>query len=577
MLKKNLSVAEIFFSNTELHKLVENAKLTKTISMQKLEKAMENFDQESIDLVVAEIESMGIAINLHETENFFWDPVRSYLQNIGNTKLLTKEDEIRIAQEIRDNNNRAILILLQLKYTQERMKNDLTQIKAGNLEHKQFFEIEKETIVDSESSDLEACTQEETSIEEQVRFAEEMLETQNFKGYVDQINFNLQYFDGIISTLEEVYTPIKKLENSIIEFATKMNFAPEIVQKYLAKENPKELLENNQSTEGLVKNYPGYFIKYEHLNNHLIEEFGFSIYRLKQILCRLRINAEVAKYTKAKMIRGNLRLVVSIAKRYTDKGLHLLDLIHAGNAGLSKAVEKFNHKKGYKFSTYATWWIKQAITRAIADKGRLIRLPVHVLETKNRITRIVTQYSQKHGIEPTEQEIAQLSGLTLEKVRKMSAVGKDHTINLETTPIGNDGSKNESSLIELMADPKAECPLEMAERNNMRDIVNSALIYLSPREEQILRLRHGICKTQQDYTLDSVGMLIGVTRERVRQVETRGMSKIMHSAESNILMEFLDNQPVQINVNNKVTTQKAKAKAKPRRNTSKTQYKWRIL
>ena len=576
MLKKSLCVTEIFFSNSDLYKLIENAKLTKTISMQKLEKSMEHFDQESLDLVIGEIESMGIVINVHETENFFWDPVRSYLQNIGNTKLLTKDDEISIAKEIRENNDRAILILLQLKYTQDCLHQDINNIKEGKLEHKHFFEIEKEPIL-IESEIIEAPTEViETSMEEQIRFVEEMLENNDYQSYIPKINFNLQYFDTIISRLETTYAAIKNLEDNIVKFAEKMDFDHEQVAKYLLKQNVEELMLNNPKTSPLVKNYPGYFIKYNELNNELLQNFFCSIYRLKQTLCRLKLNAEIAKNTKSKMIKGNLRLVVSIAKRYVDKGLHLLDLIHAGNSGLSKAVEKFNHKKGYKFSTYSTWWIKQAITRAIADKGRLIRLPVHVLETKNRIVRIITQYFQKHGVEPSEKEIAELSGMSLEKVRKMSAIGKEHTINLETTPIGNDTGKNESSLIELMADPKAECPLEIAEKNNMRDIVNSALIYLSPREEQILRLRHGICSTQQDYTLDSVGMLIGVTRERVRQVETRGMNKIMHLPESNILMEFLDNQPVQINLNNQPNIQKTKSKQKTRRNSTKIQYKWRI-
>ena len=264
------------------------------------------------------------------------------------------------------------------------------------------------------------------------------------------------------------------------------------------------------------------------------QEIGIPIDDFRLIVQRVQKGEREARIAKKEMVEANLRLVISIAKKYTNRGLQFLDLIQEGNIGLMKAVDKFEYRRGYKFSTYATWWIRQAITRSIADQARTIRIPVHMIETINKIVRTQRQMLHEIGREPTPEELAEKLGLPLEKIRKVLKIAKE-PISLET-PIGDDEDSNLGDFIE---DKMALLPVDSAIQSNLRETTTRVLASLTPREERVLRMRFGI-GMNTDHTLEEVGQQFSVTRERIRQIEAKALRKLKHPSRSRKLRSFLD-------------------------------------
>ena len=367
----------------------------------------------------------------------------------------------------------------------------------------------------------------------------------NYKKIVEDILENIKTLQLSPSVLEELvqkhYVENRKiisLEGNLLRLALNQKISrEEFIKFYVGNEinpNLKNFLDTNDIWKQFFQKNK---IEFKNIRDRLIEtshKLGISVTDYKSMVSRIQKGEKESRIAKKEMVEANLRLVISIAKKYTNRGLQFLDLIQEGNIGLMKAVDKFEYRRGYKFSTYATWWIRQAITRSIADQARTIRIPVHMIETINKIVRTQRLILSEYGREATPEELAKKLRMPLEKVRKVLKISKE-PVSLEK-PVGDE---EDSSLGDFIEDTKALDPMDQAIKSNLSEATTKILSSLTPREERVLRMRFGV-GMNTDHTLEEVGLQFSVTRERIRQIEAKALRKLKHPSRSKQLKSFLE-------------------------------------
>ena len=488
------------------------------------------------------------------------DPVRLYLKEIGTVPLLSRTGEIEIAKRIEHGRSRVILSLCKFPPTFAK----LDQWKNGLLDQslslrsifdlegdKDFSEKEEDPLLEVapdsvEDEPAEDITQLEVFVEKLDAFrkaAKESEDPEELCGKFIQLHLQANCLRELIQGASEVQQELLKLDSQIFKLAQLCSIKRrDFFERYDAN-NPLEWFQTiSQDAQGgwkvFVNKHGGVIGKLVQRMEDVAKEVHLSTQQLRSLLKDIQIGEEEAEQAKKEMIESNLRLVISIAKKYTNRGLQFLDLIQEGNIGLMKAVDKFEYRRGYKFSTYATWWIRQAITRSIADQGRTIRIPVHMIETINKLVRFSRQWVHETGQEPTPEELAVKMGMPTEKVKKILKIAKE-PISL-ATPVGDE---DDSHIVDFLKDENAVSPINAAILGDLKSVVTEVLSSLAAREERVLRLRFGI-GTKSEHTLEEVGKSFLVTRERIRQIESKALRKLKHPSRSKKLRSFLDSDAV---------------------------------
>jgi RNA polymerase primary sigma factor len=506
------------------------------------------------------------------------DPVRMYMREMGSVELLTRADELKIAKRIEEGQQQLVKSISRSCFVVEDFLNSFDNIsnEEGGI---RLVDLISGFVDLSDADDLVAALPLNDNIEEVAAVEDELkgINHEEVQEKVEELRKQLNVASSAIKKygytsdkteeafevladlfMEFKWTPqyLKKLTNIIPNGVTAVREQEKLILDIFVKDaamSRKDFIatftENESSSEWLDSHLNGGHSYSEALKPRekdlrraqkvlaeIEAEYGLTINGLKDINRRMSISEAKARRAKKEMIEANLRLVISIAKKYTNRGLQFLDLIQEGNIGLMKAVDKFEYRRGYKFSTYATWWIRQAITRSIADQARTIRIPVHMIETINKLNRISRQILQEMGREATPEELAERMEMPEDKVRKVLKIAKE-PISMET-PIGDD---EDSHLGDFIEDAKVLSPVEAATIAGLRESTQNVLAGLTAREAKVLRMRFGI-NMNTDHTLEEVGKQFDVTRERIRQIEAKALRKLRHPSRSEQLRCFLDGE-----------------------------------
>ncbi len=524
------------------------------------------------------------------------DPIRMYLREMGGVELLSREGEIAIAKRIEAGKDVMLIALSQSPITAQQLFEWDEKLQKDEILVREIIDIDTNYMEDentgpsAKQKNAGEDEKEETSNDEsdddfnptlaamESEIKPKVLQTVHIltKEYRKLIKYQKEKLDCVLNS--QTFSPSKekgytKIVNDILDNIKSLQLSPSVLEELVQKhyvENKKIIsLEGNLLRLAMDQKIPrNEFIKFyigneinpnlkkfldtntlwkqffsknkeefKNIRERLIEishKLGMSVTDFKKLVSRVQKGEKESRIAKKEMVEANLRLVISIAKKYTNRGLQFLDLIQEGNIGLMKAVDKFEYRRGYKFSTYATWWIRQAITRSIADQARTIRIPVHMIETINKIVRTQRLILSEFGREATPEELAKKLRMPLDKVRKVLKISKE-PVSLEK-PVGDE---EDSSLGDFIEDTKALAPLEQAIKSNLGEATTKILSTLTPREERVLRMRFGV-GMNTDHTLEEVGLQFSVTRERIRQIEAKALRKLKHPSRSKQLKSFLE-------------------------------------